>query len=96
VRYGDGWLPMISDPAKLAPAIAQLHELAAEAGRDRPEVACFGAVEAGDPARSADRLAQLSQIGVTRFIAGGRYESAAELGGMIDALAQVRAATRAP
>jgi probable F420-dependent oxidoreductase len=89
-RYGDGWIPMISDPQKLAPAIAQLHELAADAGRPRPEVACFGGVDAGQPSRSVEQLLRLEEIGVTRFITGGRYQTLAELRKLIDALANVR------
>jgi probable F420-dependent oxidoreductase len=90
VRYGDGWMPMFSDPKKLATDIVRLSEMAEEAGRPRPEVACFGGVDASDPGRGAEQLQRLSEIGVTRFIAGGRYESAAELGALIDGLCGVR------
>ena len=73
VRYGDGWLPMSSDPDKLGPAIAELHRLAEEAGAPRPEVACLGGLDA-DPLRAADQLNDLAALGVTRFLTGARYD----------------------
>jgi probable F420-dependent oxidoreductase len=90
VRYGDGWMPMFSDPEKLAPSIVKLHALAEEAGRPQPEVACFGGFKPGEPTRGAEQLAKLAEIGVTRFITGGRYETIGELRKIIDGVADVR------
>jgi alkanesulfonate monooxygenase SsuD/methylene tetrahydromethanopterin reductase-like flavin-dependent oxidoreductase (luciferase family) len=90
VRFGDGWMPMLSEPAKLEPAIARLHELARQAGRSRPEVACFGGLDANEPRRSAEQLWRLSEIGVTRFITGGRYTTAAQLCKIIEGATVVR------
>jgi len=72
VRYGDGWLPMTTDPEKLAPAIAELRSLAEAEGKPTPEVACLGGIDA-DPGRGADQLRALADLGVTRFLTGARY-----------------------
>lgn len=73
VRYGDGWFPMVSDPGKLAPAMARLAELAAEAGRSTPEVAVFAGFDPGDPTRARDHVSALHALGVSRIVAGVRY-----------------------
>lgn len=92
-RYGAGWMPMSGKPAKLAPEIARLHELAEAQGQPRPEVATLGGLPEGSPAEAADLLAALAEIGVTRFIAGGRYAGADEFRVLVDAMAEVRAAS---
>ena len=78
VRYGDGWMPMQSDPAKLAPDIARLRELAEAAGREAPEILCLGGIALDEPERGAEQLARLAEVGVTRLITGGRYDRADE------------------
>jgi probable F420-dependent oxidoreductase len=75
VRYGDGWMPMSSDPAKLAPKIRELHELAETAGVATPEVVAMGGLPIDDPGRAAERLAALADIGVTRFVTGVEHGS---------------------
>ena len=77
-RFGDGWLPMGSDPAALAEPIARLRELEAEHGREPLEVIAMGGLPLSDPARCRDQLAELAALGVTRFASGGRYADAAE------------------
>lgn len=73
-RFGDGWLPMSDDPAKLRPAIGALRERFAAAGRGTPEVAVFGGLGRRSLAEDLDRLAALEAVGVGEFIQGGRYE----------------------
>jgi probable F420-dependent oxidoreductase len=90
VRYGDGWMPMSANAEKLQPSIARLHELAEEAGRPRPEVVTLGGVSMKDPRESADQLAELSELGVTRFVAGSRYRTAAEFREHLEGLLRVR------
>jgi hypothetical protein len=90
VRYAQGWMPMGADPAKLAPAIEKLHALAREAGRPRPEVAALGGLPDNDPSAAADRLHALAEIGVTRFISGGRYSEASEFRAQVEALCDIR------
>ncbi len=72
VRYGDGWMPMSSNPEQLAPAIAELHALAEAKGTPRPEVACLGAL-GPNPEQGAVQLRALADLGVTRFLTGARY-----------------------
>jgi alkanesulfonate monooxygenase SsuD/methylene tetrahydromethanopterin reductase-like flavin-dependent oxidoreductase (luciferase family) len=91
-RFGDGWMPMQSDPDALRPDIERLREMADAAGRATPEVVCFGAVATDDPHRGADQLAALAQIGVTRFVTGGRYADAAAFQRIVDGLVAVREA----
>jgi probable F420-dependent oxidoreductase len=77
VRYGDGWMPMGGNAEKLAPSIAQLRELAEAAGRPTPEVVSLGGLAPGDPQRGAAQLHALVEAGVTRFVAGSRYDDLA-------------------
>jgi probable F420-dependent oxidoreductase len=76
VRFADGWMPMFSDPAKLAAGTARLRELAEEAGRDAPEVVCFTALDPREPEAVPERVAALREAGATRLVAGTRYEDA--------------------
>ncbi|MFQ5418668.1 MAG: TIGR03619 family F420-dependent LLM class oxidoreductase [Myxococcota bacterium] len=92
VRYGDGWMPMGAEPEALAPDVRRLHELADEARKPSPEVVAFGGLPAGDPRRSADQLARLWELGVTRFATGSRYETADEFRRGLDELAAVKEA----
>src|SRR5262249_21700395 len=78
VRFGDGWMPMTGDPANLAPQVARLRELAAESGREAPEVVAFTGFDPREPGRIAERLGALAELGVARLVAGLRYASADE------------------
>jgi len=71
-RYGDGWMPMQSDPAKLSDDVDRLRDAFAARGRGAPEVVTFGAVPA-DAGRGAEALARWAEAGVTRLVGGGRY-----------------------
>ena len=73
VRYGDGWMPMSSDPEKLAPNIELLRRLADEAGVETPEVVALGGLPSREPDRAAEHLERLAAIGVTRFVTGAQY-----------------------
>lgn len=75
-RYGDGWMPMGDDPAKLAPAIGELAELFAAAGRPAPEVVALTSL--GDLAALPDRAGALAAVGVTRLVLAWRYADANE------------------
>jgi len=74
VRHGDGWLPMTSDPEKLAPAAARLRALADASGRPVPAIVAFGALPLDDPPAARARLDALAELGVVRFIQGHRYD----------------------
>jgi probable F420-dependent oxidoreductase len=74
VRFGDGWMPMSADPAKLAPAAARLRELAEGAGRTPPGIVAFGGVPLDEPDRARERLDELAALGVVRFVQAHRYD----------------------
>ena len=92
VRYGDGWMPMSSDPEQLAPAINELHALAEASGAQQPEVACLGGMSP-NPEQGAAQLRALAELGVTRFLTGARYGTdPSPFKESVDALMQVRRA----
>ena len=88
-RYGDGWMPMGSDPEQLAPGVARLRELEKEHGRERLDIVAMGGLPLGDPERARDQLGQLAELGVTRFAIGGRYADADEFRGLAESLRKV-------
>ena len=75
-RFGDGWMPMGADPEVLRAPIAELHRLAAEYGRPKPEVVVMGRLRLDERDPAAEQLAELSRIGVTRFVLAERYADA--------------------
>jgi len=77
VRFGDGWMPMTSDPAKLRPAAERLRALADAAGVPVPGIVAFGGVDLDDRERAGDRLDELAACGVVRFIQAVRYDDVA-------------------
>jgi probable F420-dependent oxidoreductase len=87
VRFGDGWMPMTGDPAKLAPEIAKLRDLAARAGRATPEVVAFTGFDPREPERLPERLAALAALGVARLVAGVRYADADDFARHVEFLA---------
>ncbi len=96
-RFADGWMPMQGDPERLAPHIARLGELFAKAGKGTPEVVAIGPQLRGDPARGAETLHRLNEVGVTRVMFGSRYDTASEFKEALDVLVAMRdAAALAP
>ena len=89
-RYGDGWMPMGGQRDKLEPAIAELRRLAAEAGRDAPEVVVLGGVPLDDPARARDQLAEWHALGVTRVALAGAYDDERGFARNVEAMAALR------
>jgi len=87
-RFGDGWMPMTSDPAALAAPLRELRGRFAEAGRGEPLVAVFGALGSDPEAVELGRLQELEALGVSDFIQGGRYD---DLDGFRRALAPLLA-----
>jgi probable F420-dependent oxidoreductase len=89
VRYGDGWMPMTSDPEQLAPALARLRELADEAGRaDLPEIAAFTGFDPDRPEALVERLPALAKLGVSRLVVGARYADTDEFAHRVALLAE--------
>ena len=88
VRFGDGWMPMTGDAARLAPEVARLRELSAEAGRAMPEVIAFTGFDPREPERVPDRVGALVAAGATRLVAGVRYVDAGEFARHAEFLAE--------
>ncbi|MGH0030904.1 MAG: TIGR03619 family F420-dependent LLM class oxidoreductase [Myxococcota bacterium] len=74
VRYGDGWFPMFAKADALAAGVRRLREMADEAGRDVPEVVSFTAFDPRQPEGVGARLDELRSCGVTKLVAGTRYQ----------------------
>jgi probable F420-dependent oxidoreductase len=85
-QFGDGWMPMGGDPAALRPLIAQLQEAMAAAGKPPAEVVVLTSLPLQDPAKTAEQIQQLADIGATRVVHAWRYASAAEFGRAAEAL----------
>ena len=91
VRYGDGWMPMLSDrgqsdPGKLAAAITVLKQKMVVAGKPPPQVIPLGGLPLDDRSAAQDRLTGLQAIGVTGFVHAGRYATLDEFKAMVDKL----------
>ena len=86
VRYGDGWMPMGRDPDAIRPAIEQLRELAAAAGKPAPEVVMLTSLPVDDPPAAAARARAFADVGATRVVHGARYADAAEFARVADVL----------
>jgi probable F420-dependent oxidoreductase len=65
--FGDGWAPLAIPPDRLAPDLATLGELCAQAGRDlrEIEISIFFPVESSDPRRT---IAAYEQAGAHRLV----------------------------
>ncbi len=72
-RFGDGWMPMGDNPAKLEPAVQELRARFADAGRGTPQIAAGGALGRVSAEQDMDRLDHLAELGVTEYIHGARY-----------------------
>ena len=73
-RFGDGWMPMMIEPERLATDVARLRELCAEAGRPEPEVVVLTGFDPRDPAAAVARAHALCDAGASRLVAGTRYD----------------------
>ena len=87
LRFGDGWMPLTGDPAKLAPGIARLRALAGEAGREVPEVIAFTGLDPGRADALLERIEALATLGVSRVVVGTRYADAGEFSRQVDLIA---------
>ena len=86
VRYGDGWMPMGSDPAKLALAIAELRTRMASAGRPAPQVIPLGCLPLDDHRKAHAQLDEWAALGATGFIHAARYATSDEFKRMTERL----------
>ncbi len=88
LRYGDGWMPMLADPEKLAAAARELRERAEALGRPAPELVVMTSLFAESPAQALDRVSGLHAAGATRLVHASRYADADELRRQIDWIAE--------
>lgn len=86
-RYGDGWMPVGADPAKLAPQIAELRELFATAAKAPPEIVALASLPLHDRRRAEDHARSLAAAGVTRLVHAWRYGDATEFAHVADLMA---------
>ncbi|MGR8920605.1 MAG: TIGR03619 family F420-dependent LLM class oxidoreductase [Gammaproteobacteria bacterium] len=78
VRYGDGWLPTVGDPAALAEPIEALTRDMRAAGKPAPEVIPLTRLELDDPGAAAATLDALAAVGCTGVEHAARYETVDE------------------
>jgi len=94
VRYGDGWMPMASDPEQLRPAITTLQEQAAGAGKPVPEVAVLTQLPLDDLSAAATRVRAFAKVGATRLVHAWRYTDAGEFARAAESLGSLLPAAR--
>jgi probable F420-dependent oxidoreductase len=78
IAFGDGWLPMAGDPAKLKAPIERLQQLAADARRPPAEVKVMTALPLNEPDHALERLGLLVDVGVTSLVHGASYSALGE------------------
>jgi probable F420-dependent oxidoreductase len=89
VRYGDGWMPMTSDPAKLVAPIADLQSRMQAAGRPPALVVPLGALALEDLEAARAQLSALTTAGATGFVHTARYTTVGEFQSMAGRLAML-------
>ena len=89
VAWGDSWLPMRMAPDALAGQLAELHQLAEEAGRTPPGLTALAPMPR-DEANGLSTLAAHRDLGAERLIAAQRYRDVDEYLHRLDALAAWR------
>ena len=90
MRYGDAWLPVSRNPGKLEADIAELREIADEAGRPTPQVAVLSPLPLDDGEAAKERLEAYAEIGVSRLAHATVYETSDDFERALEAL--IRAA----
>jgi probable F420-dependent oxidoreductase len=83
-RFGDGFFPTVTEPAKLVPLFAAVREQAKKAGRS-PDAIEFSTMGAPKP----DALKALSDIGVSRVVFGPPSSEPAKLRAGLENIANV-------
>ena len=80
-------MPMAREVSQIAPAIARLRELAAEAGRECPRVLVFSGLPLDDPDRARERAQGFAEAGVDQLICGFAYRDASEYARAVETIA---------
>jgi probable F420-dependent oxidoreductase len=89
IRCADGWLPMGIDPDKLRPRIERLTEMAADAGRERPDIILIGSLPESQTA-AVEQLAACAALGATDYIQASRYDAESGFDAIIARLEDLR------
>ncbi|MBI4695338.1 MAG: TIGR03619 family F420-dependent LLM class oxidoreductase [Gammaproteobacteria bacterium] len=89
VRHGDGWMPMSTEPAVLAPQIAELTARMADAGRPAPRIVPLGALPLADSAQARERLDALAAAGVTGIVHAARYDGVSAFVTLVEQLGRL-------
>ncbi len=87
VRFGDGWMPMGSDPAKLRGPIAELRDRFAAVGKPPPRVVTIAGLALDEPSHAADQIGALAAAGVTGVVHSWRYADAADFRRAVETIA---------
>ncbi len=86
VRFGEGWMPVGGQASALAEPIKQMHALADESGKPRPETAVITSLALDDPPAARATVLEMADVGVTRIIHTARYDTAAEFATAAEAI----------
>jgi probable F420-dependent oxidoreductase len=90
VRYGDGWMPTVSDVETLGPTIADLNTQMSAAGKPAAQVIPLTSLPLDDPARAEAKLQSMHKMGITGVIHSHRYADAEEFSRTADQLVELR------
>lgn len=73
VRFGDGWMPFVNDPAKLAGPVDELRKRMEDAGKAPPEIVGICPFDPAKPDETTARLEKSKRAGVTSALLAWRY-----------------------
>jgi probable F420-dependent oxidoreductase len=82
-EYGDGWIPLVTDPGEFEAKLTQLQRLCQDKGRPAPQVTVL-AFELDE-----DLLARCVQLGVTRYAALAPANDLATLRSFLDRCSRI-------
>jgi probable F420-dependent oxidoreductase len=84
VRCGDGWMPVGSLPAELAPQIAEMHQRGADAGRRGLEVVAMKTLPLENMAAAIEMAQGYRDAGVTHLVHTQAYASPQQYAEVVD------------
>ena len=91
-RYGDGWMPMARAPGQLEPAIAELGEMFARAGKPAPEIVVLTSLPLDDRVAATDLARRFAAAGATTLVHSFRYQETSEFEAVAERLGGLAAA----
>ena len=90
IQFGDGWMPMPTDPDDLKDDIQFLQDGFDETGKAAPEVILLKQLPLENLDESAELLSRYASVGVTGIDHPGKYESADEFAEICEQLMAVK------